>query len=111
MLVLAVAAVSLTSCGGNSASSNNPGSDTGVNGTDNGTTDGSSRSITDGTMFDTNGEGTVDSNGNVENDVYNNDGFAKNTVPGNYETAGDMMNGADMSYDANGVTNSTTMNY
>ncbi len=111
MLVLAAVAISLSSCGGESASSNNNGNDTGVNGTDSGVSEGAGRSMTDGTMFDGNTSGSVDSNGNVENDVYSNDGFASDGASGGSGTAGGMLNGADMSYDSNGVTGNTTMNH
>lgn len=101
-VVLSAFAVSLTSCGGNNAATNN-GSDTGVNGTN--------RSITDTNegMFDTNNG--PDSGGVVENDVYSTDGFADDSMGGETGTAADITDGADMSYDAGGVANNTTLNY
>lgn len=101
-VVLSVIAATFTSCGGNDAATNN-GSDTGVYGTN--------RSITDTAdgMFDTN-DGP-DSGGIVENDVYSTDGFADDSMGGETGTAADITGGADMSYDASGAANNTTLNY
>ncbi len=110
-IILSVFTATLTSCGGTDASNNN-GSDTGVSGTNSGV---EGRSTTGGGMSDSSSGGTMstgpDSGGIVENDVYSNDGFADDSMGGATGTAGDVMNGTDMSYDAGGSANNTTLNY